>query len=430
MYKIIILAMFGFIANYNFACGQTNEIPKGYAVVVGAYSLNNTEHALKFTNHLTSLGYEGRFGLNESKSLILVYVAHTESFKEAISKMKELREKENFSEAWVHVKTSESRLELTPEQQEKAEMATEAMEKEGVKSIGDISADTFKEKKPDNAENKNLVISPSINEIGKENIKEEIKSENVIVEEIKVEEVQPVKDNRLSVFFNVVNATNGNTINGELQVIDTERSKLIDVLESGEYIKLTDPENGTGQITVIADVFGFRKLQKEFNYYDPYSGDTNAEIDSSEFGPVINFELIKYRKGDIITMYNVFFYKDAAAMLPESKYEVSSLLNMMKENSDLKIKIHGHVNGNNHGKIISVNENNFYSLPTENSNRFGSSKELSKQRAETIRNCLIQDGISPDRMEIKAWGGKRMLHDKNSTKAKQNVRVEVEILED
>jgi hypothetical protein len=33
-------------------------------------------------------------------------------------------------------------------------------------------------------------------------------------------------------------------------------------------------------------------------------------------------------------------------------------------------------------------------------------------------------------MQIKAWGGKKPVHDKRSAKAQENVRVEIEILED
>jgi outer membrane protein OmpA-like peptidoglycan-associated protein len=41
---------------------------------------------------------------------------------------------------------------------------------------------------------------------------------------------------------------------------------------------------------------------------------------------------------------------------------------------------------------------------------------------------LIENGIAADRIEIKAWGGKKPLFDKHSVNAKRNVRVEVEIL--
>uniref|UniRef100_UPI00404AB795 OmpA family protein n=1 Tax=Fulvivirga sp. TaxID=1931237 RepID=UPI00404AB795 len=416
-----------FLIAFHFASAQTNDIPKGYAVVVGAYSLNKVDLALKFTKQVADQGYDARFGINESKSLILVYIDHTESFREAIAKMNEIRQKENFGDTWVHVKTSQARLALTPEQKEKAEKTTAVMKKEVVNSLGDIYAERFKDKEETADEDEVDPVSESKVEEKKKEQKSEEKT-SIAQEEAQPEEAEEEVDDRLAVYFDLINTTNNQPVAGEVQIIDTERSKLLDVVESGKYVKLEDPDNRTGQLTVIADVFGFRKLQKEFNYYEPFTGTTNADIDESENGPVIKFDLVRYRKGDIITMYNVFYFKDAAVMQPESKYEVNSLLNMLKENKGMRIKIHGHVNGKHPGQIISVDGNNYFTLTDNNPKDFGSAKSLSKQRAETIRDYLIDQGIGAERMEIRAWGGKRMLHDKHSTKAKQNVRVEIEIL--
>jgi outer membrane protein OmpA-like peptidoglycan-associated protein len=144
---------------------------------------------------------------------------------------------------------------------------------------------------------------------------------------------------------------------------------------------------------------------------------------------VLPFELVRLQKGDIAVMYNVFFYKDAAVMRPESRFEVDNLLQMLKENSQYKIRIHGHTNGNSHGKIITMGETrNFFSL-TGSSEGFGSAKKLSFERAAAIKAYLVENGIADNRMEIKAWGGKRPIHDKNAARAQENVRVEVEILE-
>src|SRR5258706_110754 len=78
---------------------------------------------------------------------------------------------------------------------------------------------------------------------------------------------------------------------------------------------------------------------------------------------IVPFGLIRLRKGDISVMYNVYFFKDAAIMQPQSRTEVTSLLTMMKENPNLKIKIHGHTNGNAHGKVISMGKSKkFFSL--------------------------------------------------------------------
>jgi outer membrane protein OmpA-like peptidoglycan-associated protein len=130
-------------------------------------------------------------------------------------------------------------------------------------------------------------------------------------------------------------------------------------------------------------------------------------------------------------MYNVYFFKDAAIMRPESRYEVTSLLDMLNENQKYKIKLHGHTNGNAAGKIISMDKGseNFFSL-TNTRDGLGSAKQLSEERADVIRKYMISNGIDASRIEIKAWGGKRPLQDKHSARAQENVRVEVEILED
>ena len=115
-------------------------------------------------------------------------------------------------------------------------------------------------------------------------------------------------------------------------------------------------------------------------------------------------------------------------MIPESKYELNRLLQMMQENTNYRIRLHGHTNSNAHGKIITIGaEKNLFDLKGANES-IGSSKELSMQRAVVIKEYLIANGIDASRIETKAWGGKRPLYDKNSVNAKKNVRVEVEIL--
>jgi outer membrane protein OmpA-like peptidoglycan-associated protein len=95
-----------------------------------------------------------------------------------------------------------------------------------------------------------------------------------------------------------------------------------------------------------------------------------------------------------------------------------------------KIRIHGHANGKASGKIIYSEEGstNFFSL-SKTKDGFGTAKKLSQERAEVIRKFLVSNGIDPNRMQTKAWGGKRPIHDKHSTRAQENVRVEIEILD-
>jgi outer membrane protein OmpA-like peptidoglycan-associated protein len=144
----------------------------------------------------------------------------------------------------------------------------------------------------------------------------------------------------------------------------------------------------------------------------------------------VKFDMIRYHRGDITTLYHVYFFNDAAIMLPESKYELTSLVEMMKENPNYRIRLHGHTNGNYHGKILQLGpDKNFFSLDGAKQT-LGSAKDLSFQRAETIKEYLVVNGIDASRVEIKAWGGKRPIYDRHSANAKKNVRVEVEILQE
>jgi outer membrane protein OmpA-like peptidoglycan-associated protein len=103
----------------------------------------------------------------------------------------------------------------------------------------------------------------------------------------------------------------------------------------------------------------------------------------------------------------------------------------MRDNPRYRIRLHGHTNGSAHGRLITMGESkNFFELTSDVKNGFGSAKDLSRERAEVIRRWLLANDVSADRMDIKAWGGSRMIHDKNSVHARKNVRVEVEVLQD
>ena len=402
--------------------GQSNssdkEMLQGYYVVVGAYSPRKESYAQSYVDVIKKMGYEADYGFNTKKDLYFVFVDYTENYRASITSMRETRAIEKFHDAWVFVCLG------GPARVPLAQNDAEGMEEEEEES--DLAA-------PEKEESIAVVEQGQNPETDATKEESNADSSSVAIEEILVEEDAPiVKNGNLSdysVFFNLVNARNNSDVKGEVQIVDTERSKLIAVKDGGDYIELPDPHNGTGNLTLLCDVFGFRKTQMEINYYHPLKDTVSEDVDLLADVYLVNFDLVRYHAGDIVTMYNVYFYKDAALMRPESQYEVNSLLNMLEENPAYAIRIHGHTNGHGVGKIISKGEaNSYFALEDGNKEGAGSAKELSKQRAEVIRDYLIEQGIDPQRIEVKAWGGKRMLYDKYSSKAKQNVRVEVEIL--
>jgi outer membrane protein OmpA-like peptidoglycan-associated protein len=230
------------------------------------------------------------------------------------------------------------------------------------------------------------------------------------------------------VFLSLYNVRNNRIVDGDVQVIDTDRSRAITKVKGNEYLTLPDPKSKSGRLTLLCEAFGYRKVQWEINYPFPLADTVKPYVNLWGTTIVVNFDLIRYQLGDVVILYNVYFYNDAAVMMPESKYELNNLLQMMKENLKYRIALHGHTNGNYHGKIISMGPSkDFFSL-AGSVESVGSAKELSEKRADIIKQYLVANGVEESRIEIKAWGGKRPLYDKQSVNAGKNMRVEVEIL--
>jgi len=155
----------------------------------------------------------------------------------------------------------------------------------------------------------------------------------------------------------------------------------------------------------------------------------SAKMRSEKIKEQVDKQVMVMKKGEMERLDYIFFYKDAAVLRPESQYEVDRLVRLLKENPKEQIRIHGHTNGNDPGKIIKHGPkiSDFFSL--ENTvEDYGSAKELSELRANVIKDYLISQGIDKKRMAVKAWGGKKPLYKVDDDKAEANVRVEIEVV--
>ncbi len=231
--------------------------------------------------------------------------------------------------------------------------------------------------------------------------------------------------------MSLYNSTTNQVIDGDVEVVDTERARLITKVKGNTYVNLPNPGSKSGQLSLVTTTFGFRKEQHELNYKNTEADTTQPYVSLVGNYYMINFGLSRIHKGDISTLYNVYFYNDAAIMLSSSQYQLNSLMQMLTENPKLKIVLHGHTNGNAHGKIIYMGPSkDFFNITKDVVEGSGSARELSEARAEVIREWLLAQGISDQRVTVKGWGGSRMIHDKNSAYARKNIRVDVEIVDE
>lgn len=407
MLFFLSLALFEFPYTY---AQSGEELPAGYYVTVAAYSKAREDYAQKFTAKLKDKGLAARYGFNTSKNLYFVYLSYFTSLKASLIEMQKVRDQGEFTDAWVRVVTGD-------------------IPREDVVSIRETgkeeqNAEKVEEQAKESEQGPVLVIPE------KPAAEEKPEDEIEVTDNPPIVQHDPMTLGNTEVFLSLFNAANNRIVDGEVQVIDTERSRLLTTVKGNEYLILPDPKSKSGQLTLIGEVFGYRKLQLEINYPLPLADTVKSYVELMGTTLAVLFDMVRYHKGDKATLYHVYFFNDAAIMLPESKYELNSLLEMMKENENYRIRLHGHTNGNYHGKILGLGpEKNFFSMEGATQS-IGSAKDLSFKRAETIKEYLVANGVSPERVEIKAWGGKRPLYDKHSANAKKNVRVEVEILQE
>lgn len=133
--------------------------------------------------------------------------------------------------------------------------------------------------------------------------------------------------------------------------------------------------------------------------------------------PSIKTVLPKLKKGAKYPLGNINFYGDLVEFLPESYPSVEALTHLMKKNKKMTIQIEGHVNAAGLSNTEMTVSSKYF-------------QELSEGRAITLRNCLMNAGISGDRMKTIGYGATRMLfsHAVSEYEQKANRRVEVKVI--
>jgi outer membrane protein OmpA-like peptidoglycan-associated protein len=185
------------------------------------------------------------------------------------------------------------------------------------------------------------------------------------------------------------------------------KAKIFVKHANGNVNELMSDDNGTFKLLcvfdepVTIDVFA-----KGFFY-----GSQEAIISRNT---VQKIELLPVKVGNIATISNLYFEGDAATLLKSSDNELNKILRFMQLNRGIQIEIAGHVNA------PGVDPDD---LPQEEF-------DLSTNRANTIRNFLIEKGFPSETMTAKGYGNSMMRYPEPTSERQEelNRRVEIKIL--
>jgi len=179
-----------------------------------------------------------------------------------------------------------------------------------------------------------------------------------------------------------------------------------------EYSGITD---SSGKLQLfIPKGEKYRTFQKTINHKTEYDEITIPD-NKGKMSANLSLQLAEIKETTELpakhfVLENVYFNTGSAVLKSESFTALNNLLEVMKLKPTLIIEIAGH---------------------TDNDGNELSNLKLSQDRAESVRNYLIKNGIVPNRISAKGYGQTQPISDNSSAEGKaKNRRTEVRIIKD
>lgn len=179
----------------------------------------------------------------------------------------------------------------------------------------------------------------------------------------------------------------------KLQFIDTKDELALDKNANINFFIKEGTETTSGAAAMIKIYNFFIDEDMGKNYFEPFIENEAKEIDISAKSYTLN---------------KLYFVQSESTLLPESTPEIERLVKYLQENNTTKILLLGH---------------------TDNQGDFNLNLKLSRERAESVKKLLLENGIAAERIQTKGYGSTRPVASNASEQTRRfNRRVEMEVL--
>jgi tetratricopeptide (TPR) repeat protein len=181
-------------------------------------------------------------------------------------------------------------------------------------------------------------------------------------------------------------------------------------LNSGIRKPRIETADANGEIMMALPLrrnYSFNVSEPGFLFYSEsfLLADENSITDP--FNLVIRLQPIEV--GAQMELHNIYYQTDSFAILPESEPELQTLVAFLKNNSKLRVEIQGH---------------------TDSSGNSESNLELSKQRAKSVVDYLVENSILINRLEYEGYGDSLPIATNETVEGRrQNRRTTIKIIE-
>lgn len=166
-------------------------------------------------------------------------------------------------------------------------------------------------------------------------------------------------------------------IEGDVTLINLKNGKIA-------YNEITSPDDGEFMgITPVQNQYAFNILARGYMLYSHHFDFKNSDANKPQ---LFDINLEKIKKGKMVKLNNIFFETNKYDLLSASIVELNILIEFIKMNKNIVIEIQGHTDsiGNEKDNLI-----------------------LSENRAKSVFNYLVGNGIDAKQLSYKGFGKSR-----------------------
>jgi outer membrane protein OmpA-like peptidoglycan-associated protein len=155
-------------------------------------------------------------------------------------------------------------------------------------------------------------------------------------------------------------------------------------LKDGSLVSQSQSEERTGEFLLCIPTNQDYMLNVEKKSYLFYSDNFALKgIHHIEEPFIKDIPLKPIEEGKTIVLKNIFYETDSYALKPESVYELNKVVRFLMTNPSIEVEISGH---------------------TDNVGTEAYNLNLSKKRAQSVVDYLVDKGIDPTRLKYKGYG--------------------------
>ena len=162
----------------------------------------------------------------------------------------------------------------------------------------------------------------------------------------------------------------------------------------------SDPEDGSFLVTLPVDhEYALNVSKDKYLFHSEHFALPKQDVLTEPYRMDVALQPIKF--GEKVVLKNVFFETASFALLPESKVELNKLVAFMENNATIRIEIGGH---------------------TDNVGTAEDNQSLSENRAKSVRNYIIDNGVSADRIDYRGYGETQPIDTNETPEGRANNR--------